>query len=101
MAQAVHPANTAMSLPQAAASGDLLGLRAQLDQGADIEARDVHGRTALMLAVLNGHARLVEELLTRGADPNAADADGVTPLRAAAAGHQPTIAAALRRAGAR
>lgn len=101
MAQAVRPANPALSWPQAAASGDLLRVRAQLDQGAGLEARDVHGRTALMLAVLNGHAAVVEELLGRGADPNTVDFDGLTPLRAATAGRQPTIAQALRRAGAR
>jgi len=100
-APAVRPANSPASLPQAAASGDLLGVRAQLGQGADVEARDANGRTALMLAILKGHAPLVEELLAHGADPNAADSDGVTPLQAAAAGHQPSIVAALRRAGAR
>jgi hypothetical protein len=40
-------------------------------------------------------------LLARGADPNAADAHGTTPLQAALAGHQGAIAAALQLAGAR
>jgi ankyrin repeat protein len=40
-------------------------------------------------------------LLANGADPNAADARGTTPLQAAVAGGQSAIAAALRRAGAR
>jgi len=35
-------------------------------------------RTALMLATLSGQARAVDLLLAHGADPNAADAQGVT-----------------------
>jgi len=40
-------------------------------------------------------------LLARGADPNAADARGITPLQAAVAGNHPAIVTALQRAGAR
>ena len=62
---------------------------------------NARGRTALMLAVARGHAESVDVLLAHGADPNAVDADGVTPLKAALAADQPAIVAALRRAGAR
>jgi ankyrin repeat protein len=65
------------------------------------DARDAEGRTALMLAVLRGQSHAVEVLLANGADPNAADARGTTPLQAALAGHQQAIAATLQRAGAR
>jgi ankyrin repeat protein len=51
--------------------------------------------------VQHGQARAVDVLLAHGADPNAADANGDTPLKAAIEGHQPAIAAALQRAGAR
>jgi ankyrin repeat protein len=67
----------------------------------DIDARDESGRTALMLATLHGQTHAVDTLLASGADPNAADAQGTTPLQAAIAGGQPSIVAALRRAGAR
>jgi len=40
-------------------------------------------------------------LLAHGADPNAADAQGNTPLQIALAGGDPAIVAALQRAGAR
>jgi ankyrin repeat protein len=54
-----------------------------------------------MLATLGGHAASVTWLLAHGADPNAADADGMTPLQVAVADRQPAIAAALRSHGAR
>jgi len=66
-----------------------------------IDARDSDGRTPLMLAVLQGRLDAVVDLLRRGADPNAADVAGVTPLQAARAKHAPEIADALREAGAR
>jgi ankyrin repeat protein len=53
-----------------------------------------------MLAVIGGQAQAVDALLARGADPNAADSTGTTPLAAALAANHPDIAAALRRAGA-
>ena len=54
-----------------------------------------------MLAILRGQSDAVNLLLAHGADANAADSNGVTPLQAALAGTQPAITAALQRAGAR
>ncbi len=54
-----------------------------------------------MLAIVHGQARAVDALLARGADPNAADSRGTTPLQAAMAARRPDIAAALQRAEAR
>lgn len=59
---------------------------------------DAQGHTPLMLAVLIGDAQAVDALLARGADPSVADADGTTPLQAAAAHSQTAIAARLHRA---
>jgi hypothetical protein len=94
-------ANPAAAFRHAAEVGDLATLSVLAEKQADIAARDSAGRTALMLATLHGEADAVDALLAYGADPNAADADGTTPLQAATAGDRPAIAAALRRHGAR
>jgi hypothetical protein len=92
----------AATLRSAAESGDLPRLRALLaKRPTDLEARDPAGRSALLLAVLHGQAAAVDALLAAGADPNSAAADGTTPLQAARSAHEASIAAALRRAGAR
>jgi ankyrin repeat protein len=55
-----------------------------------------------MLAVLQGHREAVDTLLAAGADPNAADLSGRTPLQAALAdAHSAAIATALEQWGAR
>jgi ankyrin repeat protein len=56
----------------AAARGDAAAVRALLDRGADVDARDAYGDSALMLAVLYGDADLVKLLLDRKADPRIA-----------------------------
>ncbi|XP_014236408.1 serine/threonine-protein phosphatase 6 regulatory ankyrin repeat subunit A-like [Trichogramma pretiosum] len=46
-----------------------------------VDARNKLGRTPLHYAVAKGHrVRVIRELLRRGADPNAADDEGSTPL---------------------
>jgi hypothetical protein len=100
-ASAARAADPAVELRRAAEIGDLSALRAALDTQPAIDARDAGGRTALMLATLHGQSRAVEMLLASGADPNAPDVQGTTPLQAAMAANQPAIAEALRRAGAR
>ena len=91
----------AAELRHAAGSGDMPALRGALERRPLIDARDADGRSALMLAVLHGRGDAVDALLAAGADPNAADVHGVTPLQTALNGEQADIAAALRRAGAR
>jgi len=99
--------DAAAALRQAAGAGDMAALQTLLSRTTDIDrpsgidARDGNGRTALMLATLHGRRAAVDALLAAGADPNAADAKGTTPLQAAVAGGQPEIIAALQRAGGR
>ena len=58
-------------------------IRMLLGAGADIEAKESHGGTALMAAAWIGHLPAVETLLEAGADVNVRDNYGDTALRKA------------------
>ena len=68
-AAAFLSANDALDdkLLSAAVAGDSALVENLLDRGADIEARDDNGYTALMAASCAGQAAVVETLLDRGA----------------------------------
>ena len=68
------------ALPRAAQAGDVAGLQAALAAGADVDARDGRGWTALMHAVNRGYPLLVEPLLGAGANPDMRAPDGATAL---------------------
>ena len=51
-----------------------------MDKGANVNAKDDLGETALMNAAESGDTNAVEILLARGADINAVDAEGLTAL---------------------
>jgi hypothetical protein len=101
--RASKPAAASEAPAAQAAAGDELvvvtGARIRREP-SPVDARDADGRTALMLAVIQGRLDAVVMLLGRGADPNAADAAGVTPLQAARAENESAIADALVHAGA-
>jgi len=65
-------------LLQAALRGRNGQVKAFLDDGADLEAADRSGRTALMLAAQHGQVSTVELLLGRGARADARDSRGDT-----------------------
>jgi ankyrin repeat protein len=67
-------------LHDAAAIGNLAGVRQFLEQGADVNAKDELGRTALIWASYNEHTDTVKLLIEKGADINARDSDGQTAL---------------------
>ena len=56
-------------------------VKRMVDLGADIEKRDIYGRTPLLYASRYGQFEAVKELLACGADINAYDLDGSTPIR--------------------
>lgn len=67
------------ALLEAARSGDADAVRAAVDRGADLEARDDSRRTPLLLAATGDHVEAAEILVDAGADPDALDQQHDTP----------------------
>lgn len=68
----------------AAAQGNLMQVKRLLDAGADVNAKDRRGNTALIEASFDGAIELVELLLARGADITARNQSGDTAVTEAA-----------------
>jgi ankyrin repeat protein len=80
--------------------GDAAAVRVLLRDGADVDARDRHGQTALMLAAHAGHDAVVAVLLEHGAALDVTAKFGLSALMLAiVAGHAET-ARRIARAGA-
>lgn len=62
------PPTRAQELIDAAKVGNLVKVRRLLDAGVDVNARSIHGYTALMIAADAGNERLAQLLLRRGAN---------------------------------
>ena len=75
-----NPNDDPEALISAAKSGDLSLLKALIDHGADLEARDKANNTALIWAAANGQDEAVSLLLSHGADAGAMDANGTSAL---------------------
>jgi ankyrin repeat protein len=73
---------------------DLLG------RGADVNALDRYGQTALMRAAHAGHRELVETLIAQGADLNITAKHGLSALMLAVIAEHAEIARLLAKAGA-
>jgi ankyrin repeat protein/mono/diheme cytochrome c family protein len=81
--------------------GDPALVRAALDHGADVNARDLKGRTVLTALALSEQVtpELMQELIDRGVDLNATGADGMTALdHAARLGRAPIVEVLARHA---
>ncbi len=68
----------------AARAGDLRKSAGALSQGADLEARDANGDSALIIALNSRQEAMAIWLIERGAHANATDRSGDTPLHLAA-----------------
>jgi hypothetical protein len=90
----------APTLMTCAKADDVAGIERLLAMGADIDARDVRGYSALMLAAYSGNGRAFALLLERGADPNTADDAGNSVLMGASFKGQLGMVKALLAAGA-
>jgi hypothetical protein len=65
-------------------SGSLAEIQAAIKNGADANAKDEYGATALMAAAFEGNPEAISALLNNGADVNAKDGFGRTALMWAA-----------------
>ena len=81
--QTVLPKGGWTAVMYAAREGAAEAVRALHEAGADVDALDPDGTSALTVAIINGHYDVAAVLLERGADPNLADKTGMTPLYAA------------------
>ena len=88
------------ALVDAAGAGNLAHVEALLTKGADIDAADEMGWTALHNAAWRGHDAVVKRLLLSGADMNRADRNGATALMLASSAGELASVQALIDAGA-
>jgi ankyrin repeat protein len=90
------------ALIEASFAGKTNVLEALIAAGADVNAKDDEGRTALMYAVWRdpGYADAAEALIKAGANPSARMADGTTALTLAEQSTNSRFTALLRTAGA-
>jgi ankyrin repeat protein len=75
----------------AAGEGRLDAVRYLLDQGADVNARDERGQSALTEAAFNGNPTVMKELILRGADLNALSDEGTALDIAINTNHQDAV----------
>ena len=71
-------------------------IRSLQSKGADVNASNANGRTALILATAAGRPGAVAALLQSGADASAKDRNGTTALMLAEKLGRPRIAKLLR-----
>ena len=62
-----------MDISIACIKGDLERVRQLIQEGQDVNRGNRFGWTPLMLAALNGHDQVVQELIRAGADVNGKD----------------------------
>jgi uncharacterized caspase-like protein len=87
---------TNVDVMREAAQGHTAVVQTMLAKGADGNAVDRDGKTALMLAAFEGHTATVQVLVANGVQTNAQDKEGTTALMLAAArGHADVVQALL------
>ena len=93
MYEAMYAAEPEPPLLQAVRAGRTAELKLMLTAGTDVNVRSpFDGSSALHLAAIHGRSRIASVLLKVGADEDALDEAGETPLmKAAELGHQPVM----------
>ena len=71
---------TGQDLADAAEAGDMATVRSLLDSGADVNAAQRNGSTALHWAIYRDDAETVDLLIDRGADVTVKTREGISPL---------------------
>lgn len=82
-ANAVPGPPQSLDLHNAARAGSIPQVESLIQQGAVLDARDSAGRTALMLAAMQGQTATVQKLLALGANPLLLDRDGLSAAQLA------------------
>jgi uncharacterized protein len=95
----IYAGDINVDLIEAAAKGEITRVKNLLAKGADVNAREQQGRTALMEAAAKGQTASVEVLLAKGADIHARDQDGMTALMWAEKKGDSLIIQLLKKAG--
>jgi uncharacterized protein len=80
---------------RAVVSGDVEAVCELLASGADVDALDRYGQTALMLAAHKGHALVVRELIAHGANLNHTAKFGLSALMLAVIADHPEVVGLL------
>jgi hypothetical protein len=65
---------------EAVDNGNIADVKSHLKNGADVNAKDINGRTPLMRAAEKGDLPMIKYLVEKSADVNAQDNNGMTPL---------------------
>jgi ankyrin repeat protein len=77
----------------------MAGLQAAFDNHVDVNSLSPSGESALILAIQHTRLDAVRALLAHGANPNAPDSRGLTPIRAARVRNSYPITQALQHSG--
>jgi ankyrin repeat protein len=87
-----------MNLNRASSKGDLSAVKKLISDGADVNATDSSGRTALVEAAWGGHNDVVKYLIEKGANVNTGDNVGYTALmRASEEGHAAVVSTLVQK----
>ena len=81
--------------------GDTAAVQVLIEAGADVNAEDNYGQTALIVATALGHTDAVRALIEAGADVNARSKQGATALMVAQGAGQNEVVGILKKAGAK
>jgi len=79
-------ATTPKMLVQSAESGDYAEVKRLIEESINVNARTIHGETALMNASKYGHMKIAKFLIEEGADVNTQTSDRHTALMFASQG---------------